>query len=508
MLHKKIKVLNFSSLSLIIVGILFLLTCLNICSFNHFDPWTSSKLYPSFALSNLVDLYNITEAPYILTVYGPLSSLFYLPATLGKDPETCFWIGLSLNVIALILFCLVVFGFFFKQNSKLTITAALSFLFFLTIEKTTISVFQIHHDLPCIFYYTLFILFLVILKNKITFVTLSFLFLWFAVWTKITTLPWLLLPIIFKIFFPKSIKSLNNLSITKIILIHFSCGVTIFILMGFCYGFKDLHFHLIEATNSYPWRECNDLWGVKDHSLSTNDFSSKVLLLLKILFHYAKEYWWLLISCTSLLLNQIFSSQRNTLIICFTISYFLTLPTCLSALAKFGGVENSLLFAHFSGFASLFLFSINLIHKSFFPSPFKKHYVLSYLILTILLAFFCFKKTKVIYRDTSFSPTQLAFKFLQTNPAKPVFFPMSPLPNVLTQKKIFSAGEALTYSTMMKPDALPPKAGLDFLEKTNLIAFGTPPYSFSYFNNRLNLEKIESPKGLEKWNIYRAKPIF
>ena len=112
-----------------------------------------------------------------------------------------------------------------------------TFLFFLTIEKTTISVFQIHHDLPCIFYYTLFILFLVILKNKITFVTLSFLFLWFAVWTKITTLPWLLLPIIFKIFFPKSIKSLNNLSITKIILIHFSCGVTIFILMGFCIRF-------------------------------------------------------------------------------------------------------------------------------------------------------------------------------------------------------------------------------------------------------------------------------
>ena len=85
---------------------------------------------------------------------------------------------------------------------------------------------------------------------------------------------------------------------------------------------------------------------------------------------------------------------------------------------------------------------------------------------------------------------------------------MSPLPNILTGKKIYSSGEALTYSTMMKPDSLPIDAGLEFLEETNLIAFDTPQYSFSYFKNKLNLKKIESPKGLEKWNVYRADPIL
>ena len=82
---------------------------------------------------------------------------------------------------------------------------------------------------------------------------------------------------------------------------------------------------------------------------------------------------------------------------------------------------------------------------------------------------------------------------------------MSPQINYLTNNKIYDSGEALTYATMMKQDSLPENAGLDFMQHTDLIAFGNPPYSRSYFYRKLNLTKIVSPEGLEDWNIYKAE---
>jgi hypothetical protein len=101
-------------------------------------------------------------------------------------------------------------------------------------------------------------------------------------------------------------------------------------------------------------------------------------------------------------------------------------------------------------------------------------------------------------------PQQLAYEYSVSNPQIPIYFPMAPHINYLTNKEIYDSGEALTYTTMMSQDSLPQNAGLDFMQHTNLIAFGNPPYSRSYFDRKLNLTKIISPEGLEEWNIYEA----
>ena len=122
----------------------------------------------------------------------------------------------------------------------------------------------------------------------------------------------------------------------------------------------------------------------------------------------------------------------------------------------------------------------------------------------LILSIISLRNSVTCLRDTSHSPQQLAYEYSVSNPQISVFFPMAPHINYLTNKKIYDSGEALTYATMMSQDSLPQNAGLDFMKHTNLIAFGNPPYSRSYFERKLNLTKIASPEGLEHWNLYEA----
>lgn len=124
--------------------------------------------------------------------------------------------------------------------------------------------------------------------------------------------------------------------------------------------------------------------------------------------------------------------------------------------------------------------------------------------ILIVFSIISLRNSVTCFRDTSSSPQQLAYEYLVANPTVPVFFPMAPVVNYLANKNIYDSGEALTYATMMSLDSLPQNAGLDFMQNTNLIAFGNPPYSKSYFDRKLNLTKIVSPSGLEDWNVYEA----
>ena len=479
----------------------FLVSSYFLCSFNHFDPWTGAKLYPSFATLNFTDLYNQIRGPFILTVYGPCASFFYLPATLGNNPESCMWIALSLNILTLLIFTFAIFLSLPKKNSAIYLFGSISFLFFITLDKTTKSLFQIHYDLPTLFFFFLFFLLLKNTKKPNLTLFLCLCFLWLAIWTKITALPWLLLPFILKVLRCNNGSLINGISATKILIYQSLSGILILLIFGFSYGFNDLYFHLIEATNAYPWRECSSLFGSNHEMVLNHDISTKLLSLVHLTFYYLKEYWWMFFSCLGIMIYQLSSSRDCTVITWLSLSYFLVLPTCLSALAKFGGVENSLVFAHFFGLLSIFL-QLTLLIDKYISTLLSKKIIMG--LSLIIFSIISLRNSVTCLRDTSNSPQQLAYEYSVSNPQIPVFFPMAPHINYLTNKEIYDSGEALTYTTMMSQDSLPQNAGLDFMQHTNLIAFGNPPYSRSYFDRKLNLTKIVSPKGLENWNIYEA----
>lgn len=479
----------------------FLVSSYFIGSFNHFDPWTGAKLFPSFATLNFTDLYNQTRAPFILTVYGPCASFFYLPATLGTNPESCMWIALSLNVLTLLFFTFAIFLFFPPKLSAIYLFGALSFLFYITLDKTTKSLFQIHYDLPTLFFFFIFFGLLKNTKRPNLSLLLCLCFLWLAAWTKITALPWLLLPFVLKLFNSNNGSLINSYGFTKIISYQSLAGILILLIFGISYGFNDIYFHLIEATNVYPWRECSSLFGSTQEMILNHDISSKLHSLINLTLLYLKEYWWVFFACLIVMIYQIRSSRDCSPLIWLPLSYFLILPACLSALAKFGGVENSLLFAHFFGFLTIFL-QVTILIDKYVPNIIHKNFITG--MILIVFSIISLRNSVTCFRDTSSSPQQLAYEYLVANPTVPVFFPMAPVVNYLANKNIYDSGEALTYATMMSLDSLPQNAGLDFMQNTNLIAFGNPPYSKSYFDRKLNLTKIVSPSGLEDWNVYEA----
>lgn len=499
-MQKKLK--RYFSLSIFVfLHLLYFTIQYGISTDNHYNEWTAAKLYPALALSEGYDLYECDAAPVLLTQYGPGSPLFYLPSCFGSSPKLSIWIACSLNIFSILTMMWFIFGNRGDSfQNIISICVGFTFIFILIVERTTYSIFQIHHDLPVLVYLFIGSFFLLSKSSsrKYAYQTLGYFFIWIAVWTKIVALPWILLPIIHTLMYK---EFYNHKTWSTTIYSLLGTGALCMVVFSILFGFNDIWFHLFESTNTYPWRDAKSLFGNNSESLVSNNFLSKIVVLLKIFFFYFLDYWWLIISCLLIILQN-FSNKGNPVLSWLILIYFLSLPTCLAALSKFGGVDNSLVFAHVPAFAAIFLKITNFLKKLVLSNFLKFTIVMT---LTLIAAINSFRIASSLWKDTSKSPNQLAYEYLIKNPKKPVFFALAPLPNFFSTGKISSAGEALTYTTMMSQDSLPKNAGLDFMQDTNLIAFGNPPYSRSYFDRKLNLTKIVSPVGLEDWNVYEAK---
>ena len=465
----------------------------------HYDIWVAAKIYPALALYNAVDLFQQETGPFILTIYGPASPFFYLPVSFGNSPTQCIWIAYGLNLIVLggCFYCIFCQG---RDKSRFSPKLCLGFalVFLLANNQTTLSLFQIHHDLP-VFAYLLLGSFFLLGKfpvNPNYRLWIGNLFLWMAFWTKIVALPWLLLPFLQLFFMEKQSVRLWIRALFSLI----GTGLISFLFFASLFDASDLWFHLFESTNSYPWRSCKSLFGEGEESLLADDFLSKVIILLRITLLYAVEYWWLVISCCIIGVHNL-KTKEGRILLWLVMCYFLALPTCLSALAKFGGVANSLVFAHAPAFAALLLQASKLIERLITSEATKIG--ISFMI-AIIPALAEIRVAKAIWKDPSRSPLQLGYEYLLENPDRPVYFALAPLPNYLATGKIWSSGEALTYTSMMAPDALPSKAGMEGPTEIPLIAFGSPPYSITFFEKKFNLEPFSPPAKLKDWSLFRA----
>jgi hypothetical protein len=501
---KKLKLKYSSWLHNLLIAFAFFVTAYVFYCFGthaHFDPWAGAKIYPSLALANGIDLYQQKTGPFILTIYGPGSSLFYLPVSLGKTPEQCMWIAYFMNLSVLIV---CIYGIFLKGTKQPNISTSLFIAFgmvlLLTIDQTTQILFKIHHDIPVIAYLGVATYFILgkYPTNQNFRIWFGTLFIWLAFWTKIVALPWLILPILFRFTLVNTKYEIWS----KAILPTIGTGLISFATFSLLFGVNDLWFHLFESTNSYPWRSCNSLFGDSEEALVANDILTKLGILFRIMLLYVLEYWWLVLASVLILFSN-FHKQEEKVLIWLVGCYFLVLPTCLSALAKFGGVANSMVFAHAPAFAAIFLQISKVIEKKISSKSAK-------LILTFTIFVFPamggFRIANAILKDSSLSPQQLGYEYLLENPNNPVFFALTPLPNYLATGKIWDSGESLTYSTMMVPDALPIDAGMNGPREIKTLAFGMPPYSITYFRKKFHLEPVSAPSKLNSWYLYRASP--
>src|SRR3989338_696625 len=106
--------------------------------------WSLALGYPLY--------YGLDSGPALVTIYGPVSVLFYLPATLVRDPLTSIRIA---QALAILIFYLPIFWIHVKgnrQDQKLFSFSILTFIFFcfasLALTSTRQGAFIVHADAP------------------------------------------------------------------------------------------------------------------------------------------------------------------------------------------------------------------------------------------------------------------------------------------------------------------------------------------------------------------------
>jgi hypothetical protein len=467
----------------------------------HYDEWAGPKLYPALALAKGTDLYQTKKGPYVLTIYGPGSPIFYLPAALGASPRQCLWVAYLLNIVALTGCSFLVFGYRRQACYRLPfLSLGFAWLFLLIGDKTTSSLYAIHHDLPLVAYLFAGIFFLLRFKEraKTLDLVIGSALIWMAAWTKIVALPCILLPLLATANpdMPTT-KGFKRGAKTNI-----ATGAGLLFLFSLCFGARDLWFHLFGATNSYAWRECRSLFGIPGESLVGIGFNERLTSLFRISILYFREYWPLVLGCGLIFITQ-FRKDSDRLSLWLATAYFLLIPTSLCALAKFGGVENSLVFAHAIAFAALLRTTGNVLLTH--TKPILFHGLAGIFALSMAL-----HPLKALIgggvKDTNQSPLQRAYRYLEEGKGPPVLFALAPIPNLLTEHEVFDSGEALTYSTMTNANALPASAGTTVPQRIKYLAFGPTPYSYTFYASRFGLRQIPSPEILKGWKIYEATP--
>ena len=315
----------------------------------HFDEWSGRGIYPSLALINGSDMYETTKGP-LVTLYGFGTAFFYLPSTIASDPTELIWIAFLCNLIGLIIPLAYVFRKInqdkngSKFNNFLFVTyLCIAFLFLTQLEVSTLGLLKIHADLPAFSFLLLGFAFFVAYEKdkKICFLILTGLSLSLSVWSKLPTLPAVLFPLLYLLTEKRLKESL----------LYFSYFLLTFSLVSLvifkAYGFKDVLYYIIEFPSYSRWSYRNDLFDGSNAVLKNHSYIEGIPLLFRFFVMYLEEYWYMLLANLSVLILSInFAGTKKVIFRSVGLIAFLTLPTCLTHLARFGAVENALIFTN------------------------------------------------------------------------------------------------------------------------------------------------------------------
>ena len=181
-------------------------------------------------------------------------------------------------------------------------------------------------------------------------------FLSLSVWAKAPTLPATFFPVV---FFSACGRFREAILFVPRLLIVFAFTSSIFF---WSYGFKDTIFILFEhLEKANMWGDRVTLFPTSNETWIRMGYYEGMPLLFRYFVMYLTEYWYIAITC---IVTGVYSwrSRMNypelRILTNLCIIYCLSLPPCLAALAHYGSVENSLLFANTTGILILLSFAL------------------------------------------------------------------------------------------------------------------------------------------------------
>ena len=471
----------------------------------HFDEWTGRGLYPSLAFTKGFDLYE-TQNGSLVTMYGFGMALFYSATGFASYPTTAITIAYLTNILGLMIPFYFLSKRFYqdRQYSKLesvslTLVSAILVLFCLQLEKTTSGVLKIHADTPALsFIWFGLCFFQQYESNKSNkFLVLTSLSLCLAVWSKLPTLPALFFPFIYLLFIRKLNESLHYAVITSLSFIGLS------VLIFLAYGFDDVYYYIIQFPSGSMWSYRNDLFDGSNALFKRHSFFEGIPLLFRFFVMYLAEYWYLIFSNLVLfLLSFKVNAQLRLIFRCVPLISVLTLPTCLAHLARFGAVENALIFTNAFSVLGIVLLAIYLIQYSVSKKLFK----IVIFSITCFIIIPTFRIAKGLPSSTESAPQQQSFDYLKSG-KNDVYFGWYPISHILYSGDNYTSIEVPTWVGMNQPEKI--TFDLSHIPKgAKYLATCHVGYGGHVLKHYLGeLKEVPAPIELSNWRLFEIKEL-
>ena len=251
------------------------------------------------------------------------------------------------------------------------------------------------------------------------------------------------------------------------------------------------------------WSYRNELFDGSNALLKRHSYLEGIPLLFRFFVMYLAEYWYFIFSNFVLfLLSFKVNTQLKLIFRCVPLIAVLTLPTCLAHLARFGAVENALIFTNSFSVLGIVLLTIYLIQYSM-PKELSKIIIFSISCLILLPSI---RTAKGLPNSTENAPHQQAFDYLESGKTD-VYFGWYPISHLLHSGENLTSIEVPIWVGMNQPDKI--KFDLSHIPKgAKFLATSPTGYGSTMLKQYIgDLNEVPAPKELSSWRLYSINAL-
>ena len=311
---------------------------------------------------------------------------------------------------------------------------------------------------------------------------------------KLPTLPGLLAPMILY-FVSKEFKLAGKYLLSLFVSVLVCLGI-----VHLLYDLNDYFYYHANQTNTWGWVDRHNLFDGKGAEILKIGYLEATPILFRFLIMYVQEYWYFVIFNIFIIYSYFCSKNNNPIIFVLSNTYFLTLASCLAALAHWGAMHNALFICNMTALIAIGSYFFHLFcsseKKNIFGFTF--FFTVSVVLLLLPVARYAIKSPNI--KD---SPYQQAYKYLKEG-NKDIYFGWYPIAHALYDGSNYTSFEVPIWVGMAKNFDF--AFNIDHFPK-NVEVFAT--CKVGYGSTALkpflgSIEEIKAPPELSHWRLFKV----
>lgn len=391
-----------------------------------FAMWNGARLAWAFALANGHRIYySIDSGPVLSTMYGPLTPLVYLPATVAPTPTLAIVAGACISAMFYYLPVLWMQRTVEKKDKGGYVPHMFTVFCLLTFTTSSLAwpAFAVHADAPALGFGmgACVLLWRGLFRGKQREIFFSGMLVVFSICVKQTMVP---LAIALPLY---AIVTRGRGAFMRHAAGMIVTGTVVLAVLLYLYGAKDLYFNMVSFPLGAPWR-----------------YSKEPLESLFIAFTHLMKRGWLYAAFLAALVFHTFSkrgerSSGNKWALAALAALFLV-PTTLVGRVRTGGAANTLSPALYFAAVSFTLGLGDLVgaaaERGVRTKKRARIFLMVFFGMLTLFDIRGFWNIRTATPDIMGNNHEMAFKYIRKNPGK-AYFPNLPLPHLMAENKLY-----------------------------------------------------------------------